>query len=178
MRLGFLSGWGVDERIIKMNGILRTMMTELDDASDKIPEGFYLQFCDHMKRLHGVYKEEVRVTPVYRMSTTLKERWYQYCLQSGRIYTEVDETIKSLRLLRVRTRVTKSVKNDAGSDDRVVCKYFLEEWNKMVSKRRIELNITMEGLNVKIEELIPIRAMIVREEENDRAEWEMANILQ
>ena len=164
MRLGFLSGWGVDERIIKMNGILRTMMTELDDASDKIPEGFYLQFCDHMKRLHGVYKEEVRVTPVYRMSTTLKERWYQYCLQSGRIYTEVDETIKSLR-------------NDAGSDDHVVCKHFLEEWNKMVSKRRIELNITMEGLNVKIEELIPIRAMIVREEENDRAEWEMANIL-
>ena len=32
--------------------ILRTMMTQLDDASDKIPEGLYLQFCDHLKNLH------------------------------------------------------------------------------------------------------------------------------
>jgi hypothetical protein len=32
--------------------ILRTMMTQLDEASDKIPEGLYLQFCDHLKNLH------------------------------------------------------------------------------------------------------------------------------
>lgn len=32
--------------------ILRTMMTQLDEASDKIPEGFYLEFCDHLKNLH------------------------------------------------------------------------------------------------------------------------------
>jgi len=32
--------------------ILRTMMTQLDDASDKIPEGLYLQFCNHLKNLH------------------------------------------------------------------------------------------------------------------------------
>ena len=32
--------------------ILRTMMTQLDDASDKIPEGLYLKFCDHLKNLH------------------------------------------------------------------------------------------------------------------------------
>tara|TARA_B100000497_G_scaffold50255_1_gene57884 strand:- start:1217 stop:1780 length:564 start_codon:yes stop_codon:yes gene_type:complete len=32
--------------------ILRAMMTQLDDASDKIPEGLYLQFCDHLKNLH------------------------------------------------------------------------------------------------------------------------------
>ena len=32
--------------------ILRMMMTQLDDASDKIPEGLYLQFCDHLKNLH------------------------------------------------------------------------------------------------------------------------------
>ena len=33
--------------------ILRTMMTQLDDASDKIPEGLYLQFCDHLQNLHN-----------------------------------------------------------------------------------------------------------------------------
>ena len=32
--------------------ILRTMMTQLDEASDKIPEGLYLRFCDHLKNLH------------------------------------------------------------------------------------------------------------------------------
>ena len=32
--------------------ILRTMMTRLDDASDEIPEGFYLEFCDHFRNLH------------------------------------------------------------------------------------------------------------------------------
>ena len=30
--------------------ILRTMMTQLDEASDKIPEGLYLQFCDHLQK--------------------------------------------------------------------------------------------------------------------------------
>ena len=33
--------------------ILRTMMTQLDDASDKIPEGLYLKFCDHLQNLHN-----------------------------------------------------------------------------------------------------------------------------
>jgi hypothetical protein len=32
--------------------ILRIMMTQLDEASDQIPEGFYIQFCDHIKNLH------------------------------------------------------------------------------------------------------------------------------
>jgi len=32
--------------------ILRAMMTQLDEASGEIPEGFYLQFCDHLKELH------------------------------------------------------------------------------------------------------------------------------
>ena len=28
-------------------------MTQLDDASDKIPEGLYLKFCDHLQNLHN-----------------------------------------------------------------------------------------------------------------------------
>ena len=32
--------------------ILRAMMTQLDEDSDKIPEGLYLKFCDHLKNLH------------------------------------------------------------------------------------------------------------------------------
>ena len=39
--------------------ILRTMMTQLDDASDKIPEGLYLQFCDHLKNLHTCQPTQV-----------------------------------------------------------------------------------------------------------------------
>ena len=33
--------------------ILHTMMTQLDEASDKIPEGLYLKFCDHLQNLHN-----------------------------------------------------------------------------------------------------------------------------
>jgi len=32
--------------------ILRAMITDLDEASDKIPEGFYLKFCDYLRELH------------------------------------------------------------------------------------------------------------------------------
>jgi len=39
--------------------ILRTMMTQLDDASDKIPEGLYLKFCDHLKNLHTCQPAQV-----------------------------------------------------------------------------------------------------------------------
>ena len=43
--------------------ILRTMMTRLDETSDKIPEGFYLEFCDHIKNLHK-HIEPVPCRPV------------------------------------------------------------------------------------------------------------------
>ena len=33
--------------------ILHTMMSQLDEASDKIPEGLYLKFCDHLQNLHN-----------------------------------------------------------------------------------------------------------------------------
>lgn len=40
--------------------ILRTMMTQLDEASNTIPEGFYIQFCDHLQNLHrGEHDEDV-----------------------------------------------------------------------------------------------------------------------
>ena len=39
--------------------ILRTMMTQLDEASDKIPEGLYLKFCDHLKNLHTCQPTQV-----------------------------------------------------------------------------------------------------------------------
>ena len=32
--------------------ILRTMMTQLDETSRQLPEGFYLQFCDHLRNLY------------------------------------------------------------------------------------------------------------------------------
>ena len=39
--------------------ILRTMMTQLDEDSDKIPEGLYLKFCDHLKNLHTCQPTQV-----------------------------------------------------------------------------------------------------------------------
>ena len=45
--------------------ILRTMMTRLDETSDKIPEGFYLEFCDHIKNLHK-HIEPVPCRPVFQ----------------------------------------------------------------------------------------------------------------
>tara|TARA_R110001632_G_scaffold188052_1_gene308483 strand:+ start:79 stop:654 length:576 start_codon:yes stop_codon:yes gene_type:complete len=35
------------------------MMTQLDEASDKIPEGLYLKFCDHLKNLHTCQPTQV-----------------------------------------------------------------------------------------------------------------------
>lgn len=32
--------------------IIRTMMTQLDETSRQLPEGFYLQFCDHLQNLY------------------------------------------------------------------------------------------------------------------------------
>jgi hypothetical protein len=32
--------------------IVCEMMTQLDEVSQDVPEGFYLQFCGHLKRLH------------------------------------------------------------------------------------------------------------------------------
>ena len=34
-------------------------MTQLDDASDKIPEGLYLKLCDHLKNLHTCQPTQV-----------------------------------------------------------------------------------------------------------------------
>ena len=45
--------------------ILCTMMTLLNEASDKIPEGLYLQLCDHLKNLHNINKPHVRVNRVW-----------------------------------------------------------------------------------------------------------------
>ena len=39
--------------------ILRAMMTQLDEDSDKIPEGLYLKFCDHLKNLHTCQPTQV-----------------------------------------------------------------------------------------------------------------------
>ena len=39
--------------------ILRTMMTQLDEDSDKIPEGLYLKLCDHLKNLHTCQPAQV-----------------------------------------------------------------------------------------------------------------------
>ena len=40
--------------------ILRTMMTQLDEASNTIPEGFYIQFCDHLQNLYrGEHDETI-----------------------------------------------------------------------------------------------------------------------
>ena len=39
--------------------ILRTMMTQLDEDSDKIPEGLYLKLCDHLKNLHTCQPTQV-----------------------------------------------------------------------------------------------------------------------
>ena len=32
--------------------IVCEMMAQLDEVSQDVPEGFYLQFCGHLKRLH------------------------------------------------------------------------------------------------------------------------------
>ena len=41
----------VEERIFDM-------MAKLDEHSEKIPEGMYLQFCDHLKVFHQNYENE------------------------------------------------------------------------------------------------------------------------
>jgi hypothetical protein len=50
--------------------ILRTMMTQLDEASNTIPEGFYIQFCDHLQNLyHDEHDETLDTRPPAELTT-------------------------------------------------------------------------------------------------------------
>ena len=60
--------------------ILRAMMTQLDEASDKLPEGFYLQFCDHIKKLYTSDKGSQPLLDEYgtmfiRSPTDVRREW-------------------------------------------------------------------------------------------------------
>ena len=90
--------------------ILRTMMTQLDEASDKIPEGLYLQFCDHLQNLHN------KTGPFSRIG-------------HGRQQTRVGTMRKLHRFPQMNTdtwmfkitkkRLTEWVKNNVPGGDRV-----------------------------------------------------------
>ena len=50
--------------------IVYEMMTQLDEVSQDVPEGFYLQFCDHLKRLYEMHDLEPR-QPMSRVEADL-----------------------------------------------------------------------------------------------------------
>ena len=46
-----------NRRLSKMGtrvDLVHEMMMQLDEVSQEVPEGFYLQFCGHLKRLHDM----------------------------------------------------------------------------------------------------------------------------
>ena len=45
------------------------MMMQLDEHSDKIPEGMYLQFCDHLK----VFHQNVQMSKKHRQKLVAQE---------------------------------------------------------------------------------------------------------
>jgi len=54
------------------------MMAQLDEHSEKIPEGMYLQFCDHLKVFHqNVEKEKKGLAAVDRTGEATAEWWYE-----------------------------------------------------------------------------------------------------
>jgi hypothetical protein len=83
--------------------ILRTMMTQLDDASDKIPEGLYLQFCDHLQNLHRMDKHQPKLVSREKLFVVQTTRTGA-CTAGGRIHFEVDLPEAAVSLPAGRTR--------------------------------------------------------------------------
>ena len=99
--------------------ILRTMMTQLDDASDKIPEGLYLQFCDHLKNLHTAIPKPQPSVP-FSARPQLPQSLREDSVRHQRAFSFAQERVlrinQQLKRLKIRKRITVGVKADAVRD--------------------------------------------------------------
>ena len=93
--------------------ILRTMMTQLDDASDQIPEGLYLQFCNHLKNLHTC--KPVPVAPRRSSGPRRCGRCHQLGHTRRRCYYyEVDARALSLAYRNGQTPAEAGIEKEPG----------------------------------------------------------------
>ena len=93
--------------------ILRTMMTQLDDASDQIPEGLSLQFCNHLKNLHTF--KPVPVAPRRSSGPRRCGRCHQLGHTRRRCYYyEVDARALSLAYRNGQTPAEAGIEKEPG----------------------------------------------------------------
>lgn len=111
---------------------LRNIMRCVDDISNMIPEGIYLEMCDNLKQVHHnlpqnddpPVTDNRRPTPVNvpfqvvmpGFTSEWNDEWVQNERSLRRLTVDLKITEKSLRKLKYIGNITKKVKEDAIRD--------------------------------------------------------------
>ena len=154
---------------------LQQVMGLIDTHSNVMPEGDYLKMCglmkvmfDEMSKKASRPESRVPFCPI-RASRNLDER---YRRNNRAIYVNSSDIRKysvEYRKLKLRSRVTASVKVEAGSDDNDVCKSFLKQANFEVLRRRNVLQDKLSELECVKELLEDARRLIKIERDREIA---------
>jgi hypothetical protein len=97
----------VEERIFDM-------MAQLDEHSEKIPEGMYLQFCDHLK----VFHQNAQMTWKHRQKLAREVAAQRRAAETERRLREAAETERRLAIARAREAGWSSVERLAAETRR------------------------------------------------------------
>ena len=138
---------------------LSEIMQLIDTNSGTMPEGDYLKLCGLMKNVFDDVSKRAPVvqqpreprrprqpTQIVPISPSTKER-YRF---NRRSFCEARDNIvklsRELKRLKTRSRVTETVKAEAGTDNLEICKEFLRNANVKIFERRRELEMEITRL--------------------------------
>ena len=81
------------------------MMAQLDEHSEKIPEGMYLQFCDHLKFFYQKDENKKRLAAETRRRPVIERQAIQ--VEEGRRNMFIDEEEREVVLREAEQRVLR-----------------------------------------------------------------------
>jgi hypothetical protein len=94
---------------------LTNMMSLIDVNSKSIPEGDYLKLCNFMMDVHKAIPKKVAPTPA-TIPEDVRNRRTNIYNDMRRVSDELRRTRSSMKSLKIRKRVTESVRRDAIRD--------------------------------------------------------------
>jgi hypothetical protein len=97
---------------------LTNMMSLIDVNSESIPEGDYLKLCNFMMDVHKAIPKKVAPTPFQPVTIPedVRNRRTNIYNDMRRVSDELRRTRSSMKTLKIRKRVTESVRRDAIRD--------------------------------------------------------------
>jgi hypothetical protein len=135
---------------------LSEIMQLIDTNSDAMPEGDYLKLCGLMKNVFDDMSKKAPVvqqprrprqpTQIVPISSSTKERYRFNRRSCCEARDNIVKLSRELKRLKTRSRITETVKAEAGSDDHEICKKFLRDANMKIFERRRELETEITRL--------------------------------